>query len=671
MTGHLDDGAQPRHDGRPGPTPAEADGSYWGRLATYVTTHPGRTLALALVLVLPPLLALPSLRLSHDTLDELPPGTSSVEGFDVLAEHFAPGEVSPLILVIDGDSSVYEPASFRALGDLSRNLKRMPQVATVRSVAMPTDGEVPDLGDRDDVGALEQLPQELTRAASGAARIADGAAAIRDGLAEIDRRLPELADGVDAARDGADELLDGVQRLRDGMVALRAGLGELRDGLVRARDASGQLRDDVAVPTDAALREAWDALRSFTVGLGDPEYERATRNVGEAYGRVTGEDPVTGQPVAEGYEGLAAALDDLATGLGSAVDGVDDLDAGAGQLTDGLDAVADGLRQLRDGFAEAGPGIEELQDGIEQLLAGARLLAPGAQELADGLEAGAVAIDQAGLTDVLLGTDAGPFVLTPGIVAALPDIRDDLAFFVTEDETRTRLFIGLADTPFDQAAIDAVDEIERTAQRTLLGSPLEDARVVPTGVSAFFNDLDAASARDFRLIIVAVIVGVFLVLVLLLRAVVAPLYMVATVLLSFGSALGIAVIAFQGVLGQQGLAWWIPPFLYVLLVALGADYNIFLMSRVREEAETRTTRNAVAEGMRLTGGVITSAGLILAGTFAALMAAPMSSLQQMGFATTVGILLDTFVVRTFLVPALAVLVGRHNWWPSSRARAIE
>ena len=131
--------------------------------------------------------------------------------------------------------------------------------------------------------------------------------------------------------------------------------------------------------------------------------------------------------------------------------------------------------------------------------------------------------------------------------------------------------------------------------------------------------------------------------------------------------MGIATIVFQGVLGHEALVWWLPPFLFVMLVALGADYNIFLTSRIREEARS-DTRNAVGQGLALTGHVITSAGLILAGTFAALMFAPLRGLLQIGFATTVGILLDTFVVRSLLVPSIAVLLGRRNWWPSKRAQ---
>ncbi len=645
------------------------DTSIWARISRLVVTRPVWVLGLALLLILPPLLALPSMRLSHDTLAELPPETESVRGFEVLSEHFPTGEVAPLILVIEDEDSIWEPANFRALADLSRNLKRLDMVATVRSVAMPTDGERPDVSELEgDAAAAAEFPERLREAANGASRIEDGVAQVRDGLLQIQARLPELDEGLDDAGDGTTALLDGVRALRDGLGELQAGVRELEAGLVEARDGAATLRDEIAVPTDDAIREAWDALSDFTVGVTDPEYQRAAENVGEAYGRITGEHPVTGEPVQAGYGGLAASLDDLATGLDAAVAGTGQLVAGTTQLDQGLAQVEDGLVQLRDGLVEAGPGIARLRDGVSQLVDGTAQLQDGSSQLADGLAAGAIQVEEAGLTDLVLGGDDSPFVLTAGMIEAVPQLREDLGFFVADDDTRTRIFIGLKASPFEQSSIEGVSEIEELTRFSLQGSDLDDATVAATGVSAFFNDVDEAASADFLIVVIAVVLSVFAVLVLLLRALVAPLYMVITVLMSYGAALGVTTIVFQNLLGQKGLAWWLPAFLYVLLVALGADYNIYLMSRVREEAETKETVAAVAEGVRLTGGVITSAGLILAGTFAAMMAAPMTSLQQMGFATTVGILLDTFVVRTFLVPSIATLLGRANWWPSARAQ---
>src|SRR5690606_13804635 len=130
------------------------------------------------------------------------------------------------------------------------------------------------------------------------------------------------------------------------------------------------------------------------------------------------------------------------------------------------------------------------------------------------------------------------------------------------------------------------------------------------------------------------------------------------------ATMGITVAVFQGILGDPGITFWLAPMLFVILVALGADYNIFIMSRIREEADAgHEIHHAVSRGLSLTGRVITSAGIILAGTFAALLLAPLPNLRQIGFGVTLGILIDTFVVRSLLVPAATMVVGKWAFWP--------
>jgi RND superfamily putative drug exporter len=647
------------------------NGGVWSRIADLVVSHPVRVFFVAMLLLVPPLIALPFMSLSNNTLAELPAGTESVRGYDTLGEHFAPGEISPVILVVDADEPITDPASFLALGDLSRNLKRLDAVATVRSAAMPTNGVLPETADTDGAEQIAAFGDQLQQAADGAGQIADGLAQVRAGLTEIDGRLPELHSGLGDARAGAEQMLAGTADLREGIGLLDDGMDELLSGLGEARDGAGRLRTEVAIPATEAAEEAWQALSGFTIGVADPNYEEAATEVGRTYGLLTGRDPRTGQQVDPDYDGLAPALAELEDGLAEAVTGVGELRAGLGELDGGVALLADGLRQLADGLGQGEPGVAELQQGIDQLLDGVTRLEGGAGQLRTGLAEGAAQIADSGIEDLLPtgDTDSGPFVITPGILQAMPEVRDQLDFFLADDDTRTRVFVGLQTQPFTPEAMAAVRDMEDLARLSLQGSPLADAEVYATGLPAFLGDLDEVAARDFPILVGAVVLGVFLVLVLLLRAIVAPVYLVLTVLLSFGSALGFATIVFQGILGHPGLAWWVPSFLFVLLVALGADYNIYLMSRVREEAEHVNTVEAVRRATRSTGSVITSAGLILAGTFAAMMVADMSSMTQMGFATTVGILLDTFVVRTLLVPSIATMFGRRNWWPSKRSHA--
>jgi RND superfamily putative drug exporter len=187
--------------------------------------------------------------------------------------------------------------------------------------------------------------------------------------------------------------------------------------------------------------------------------------------------------------------------------------------------------------------------------------------------------------------------------------------------------------------------------------------VLVGGGTAVVYDIKEESARDTRVIIPAILVMIFLVLALLLRALVAPLLLVATVVLSFFATLGVCALVFDHVFGFAGADPSFPLFAFVFLVALGIDYNIFLMTRVREEAQTHGTRAGTLKGLAVTGGVITSAGVVLAATFSALGVLPLVPFAELGFAVAFGVLLDTLVVRSLLVPALVHEIDDRVWWP--------
>ncbi|MFJ6042950.1 MMPL family transporter [Brachybacterium paraconglomeratum] len=184
------------------------------------------------------------------------------------------------------------------------------------------------------------------------------------------------------------------------------------------------------------------------------------------------------------------------------------------------------------------------------------------------------------------------------------------------------------------------------------------------GVTATAIDTNDASVHDRALIIPIVLAVILVILMLLLRAILAPVLLIATTVLSFGTAMGISALLFDHVLGFPGADPAVPLFGFVFLVALGIDYNIFLMTRVREEALRHGTADGVVRGLAVTGGVITSAGLVLAATFAALGVIPILFLAQLAVIVALGVLLDTFVVRTLLVPALVLDLGKVVWWPS-------
>ena len=218
--------------------------------------------------------------------------------------------------------------------------------------------------------------------------------------------------------------------------------------------------------------------------------------------------------------------------------------------------------------------------------------------------------------------------------------------------------VVLAGNPYSGEAAEHVsrvrERLHHLAPRGLLG-----------GIPAENYDIEQTNARDTRLIVPLVLLVVGLILVVLLRALVAPLYLMASVILSFAATLGLSTFAFSH-LANEGIAFNLVLLSFLFLVALGVDYNIFLMTRVREEAELHGTAAGALRGLVATGGVVTGAGLILAGTFATLTLLPLEELIQIGATVAIGVLIDTFVVRALLIPATTYRLGGRAWWPSRR-----
>jgi putative drug exporter of the RND superfamily len=239
-----------------------------------------------------------------------------------------------------------------------------------------------------------------------------------------------------------------------------------------------------------------------------------------------------------------------------------------------------------------------------------------------------------------------------------------LAAYFSTDRTVARVNIELAGDPYAPATTSTVTSLREQTEDAIQSSSIAGAKSYLGGEAPSRADILAINSSDFGRVTVLTVIGVLVVIALLLRSVLAPLYMVLTVLFNYGATLGICVWLFMDLMHKDSLIYLIPLFVFVILVALGADYNIFLMSRIREESHKYTVRESVARAVGGTGGVITACGIILAGTFATLTTSSLQVVLEIGAAIAIGIIVDTFLVRALLVPAIAVMVGRAGWWPS-------
>jgi RND superfamily putative drug exporter len=246
-------------------------------------------------------------------------------------------------------------------------------------------------------------------------------------------------------------------------------------------------------------------------------------------------------------------------------------------------------------------------------------------------------------------------------MAHLESVQLVLPAPIPTDASKAVVLLVLHGNPYGSEAEAAVKEI-RERLHALTPSGLLG------GIPAENLDVEQTNASDTKLIVPLVLIVIGLILTAVLRALVAPAYLVLTALASFVAALGLATFAFTEVFQTDGLAFDLELMAFVFLVALGVDYNIFLMTRARQEAALRGTREGVLAALVNTGGVVTGAGLILAGTFATLTLLPLEELVQVGATVAVGILLDTFVVRALLIPAITYRLGERTWWPSRAAK---
>ncbi len=267
------------------------------------------------------------------------------------------------------------------------------------------------------------------------------------------------------------------------------------------------------------------------------------------------------------------------------------------------------------------------------------------------------------------GETSGP---PPGVDASPPDaeafgLYSSSLGFLSSDLEIARIEVVLDENPYSNEAMDLMPQIRDVSDAAAGAAGLPAGSVLVGGETAENYDTRAANVRDSLVVLPMVLLAIMIILGVLLRSVVAALFLGGTIVITYFATLGLSLFFFVVVLGQESIGNGVPFLLFVFLNALGVDYSIYLMSRVREEAATYEMASATERALARTGGVITSAGLILAGTFAALMTLPLRDLFQLGFAVAIGVLMDTFITRSLLVPSIVEMLGDRTWWPSGSA----
>ena len=341
-----------------------------------------------------------------------------------------------------------------------------------------------------------------------------------------------------------------------------------------------------------------------------------------------------------------------------------------------LIAIAPSFRMVPSfNFIDGFPDDVESKSGYTLLKKG---FAPGDLSLTSVFvhTAGSNVMDQSRFLDIL----AQEIEAHPGVNHVRGITRPDgpyvaqqtdpasLKLYNSADGTVSRLDVSLAGDPYSETALAVIRDIRAIIQSNITSDLSAGVEVLVGGDTAVQLDTKTVIDQDTKLLAPLILLAILCVLILIQRSLVAPLYLLFSVIISYAATFGISIFIFQDVLNQSGVAYSNGIWIFVFLVALGADYNIFVIARIKEETERLGFVDGVAEAVGKTGGVVTSAGIILASTFAVLTTLPLRDVFQLGMAVMLGVLIDTFVVRTLLVPSMASILKNYSWWPSIRFR---
>lgn len=626
---------------------------FWRRSGVRIVRRPATNLLASLAVLVLLAGCVLFVKFNYDDRKALPGDVESSVGYLALDRHFPVNTTIPQYLLVQSPRDLRTPQALADLEQMAQRISQLPDIAAVRGITRPsgkplkeasTTFQAGEVGSKlnDASGLIRDRSTDLDKLASGADQLADGLATLRtqvtkllSGLSGVLTTMQTIQNQFGGATTfgqlgDSERLVSSMRALGDSMQAIFGDMTknfEWIDPVVIALDGSPYCND---TPACVSAREQFHRVQA---ARDDGSLQKLVSQLQSTGPTSTLTQTVT--KLSQSMKSLTGSMGSL--GLGGAGGGKSPL-GNLGGMQEGLKSLADGGRQVADGVAQ-------LVDQTKKM----------------GTDLG----DASNFLLTMRNSATSPSMagfFIPSQVLDSDDFKKAATFFISPDGHAARYLIQTELNPFGTDAMDQVIAVTDTARSAQPNTELADGSISMTGYPATLRDARDYYDHDMRYIVIVTIAVVLFILIALLRAIVAPLYLIGSVILSYLAALGLGVLTFQFILGQE-LHWSVPGLTFIILVAMGADYNMLLISRIRDESP-RGMRSGVIRTVGATGGVITAAGLIFAASMFGLLFASISTIIQAGFVVGTGILLDTFLVRTVTVPAMAVLVGRANWWPS-------
>ncbi|MGG3888180.1 MMPL family transporter [Metabacillus fastidiosus] len=689
------------------------DSKFWGVLGQFSLKRPFIAILVVAAVSIPFLINYDG-KLSFNALEEVSGDVASIKAFNIISDSFGAGDSMPTQIVIKNDDAMNN-AEYVALAEkISQELIAINHVDTVRSVTRPTGEKIEDLF----------VAKQAETLGEGLGEGKDGIKQISEGLQEAGTELKKSEPQLKEATKGINDLITGTNEIKSGMSAVQTNLSKIEDGIRQGSAGSAEIKKHLG-EVDKGIKELSTGSKQLLAGYKDVSknlsaLQKGYSDVGtglnklsEAAASITEEDytaiesheGVSQEPsyvkVKTIVEQLKAGLPEASKGLAQLNGGMTALNAGMNSANQGLEKSIAGQEQLVKGLPELIKGLEEQKKGLEQLASGQGQIVDNLPKLTGGLTElgngqkqlldGFSNLDgQMGeLTDGLTQSADGLNEVSEGLTSAqdylsglastselsgfyIPDevleseeFGEALNAYMSKDGKIMTMDVIFEQNPYSNEAMANIPEIKEAVKRATKDTKLENATVAIGGVTSTYADLDSISQADYTRTVVLMLVGISIILVFLFRSLIMPIYLIGSLILTYYTAMAISEVIFVNILGYSGISWAVPFFSFVILVALGIDYSIFLMDRFSEYKDL-SVNEAMLLSMKKMGTVIISAAIILGGTFAAMMPSGVLSLLQIATIILTGLFLYALVILPLFVPVMVRTFGVANWWPFKR-----
>lgn len=604
----------------------------WRKVGTATVRWPKPILAAATSVVLLGILAMIGYKTSYDDRYYIPADVPANVGYAAAEKHFSTARLNPDIMTIESEHDMRNPTDMIVLDRITKALFRIQGIAMVQGITRPLGSPI----------AHSSIPYQISMSS---VPITQNLQFLKERVGDIGGMSDDLGAMI-ASMTQMQNLMTQMSASMNSTVESANGMVESANGMVGSGQASVADMDAMKVTLD----QMRDNLADFD------DVVRPLRNY------FYWEQHCDNIPVCDGIRAAFDATD----GVDRFSDNMATLQTDVGAMIGGMDAMVNGMENMVGGMGEMNALFPQMIAEFPPIIATATTMQNTLQTIHSTFDGLITQMQQMTDTATAMGeafdaSKSDDYFYLPPEVFANPDFQKGLKLFLSPDGKAARLIITHDTNPASEEGISVVDDELTAAHEAVKGTSLAGADIYLTGTAATYRDIQSGAKYDTMIAAFAALTLIFIVMLIITRALIASMVIVGTVVVSLGAAFGLSVFIFERILGIE-LNWIVLAFAVIILMAVGSDYNLLLVSRFKEEIGAGIN-TGIIRSMGSTGSVVTAAGLVFAFTMGAMISGDLLNVGQGGMTIGIGLLLDTLIVRSLMTPLIAAILGPWFWWP--------